>query len=181
VGRTIKSMTNRTIDNVIQTDAAINPGNSGGPLLDSFGRLVGINTQIVSPSGAFAGIGFAVPVDTVNRLVPELIAYGKIVRPGLGVALLPDRIAARIGVKGVIIGRVTHQGPAARAGLRGTRESPRGVELGDIITQLDGKAVQSTDDLLTALDRYKVGDEVTVEYTRDGRRQRATVVLQPVE
>jgi S1-C subfamily serine protease len=181
IGRTIKSMTNRTIDNAIQTDAAINPGNSGGPLLDSFGRLIGINTQIVSPSGAYAGVGFAVPVDTVNRLVPELIAYGKIIRPGLGVALLPDRIAARLGIKGVVIGRVFAGGPAERAGLRGTRETPSGVALGDILTHLDGQAVTKADDLLTQLDRHKVGDRIVVGIIRDGHREEATLVLQAME
>jgi S1-C subfamily serine protease len=95
LGRTIKSITNRTIEGVIQTDAAINPGNSGGPLLDSSGRLIGINTQIISPNGAFAGIGFAVPLDTINRIVPELLKHGKIVRPGLGLTLVPDAIAKR--------------------------------------------------------------------------------------
>jgi S1-C subfamily serine protease len=106
LGRTIRSMSNRTIEGVIQTDAAINPGNSGGPLLDGKGRLIGINTQIVSPSGAFAGIGFAVPVDTVSRIVPELIKHGKLIRPGLGVSLVPDAMARRWGVQGLIIGKV---------------------------------------------------------------------------
>ena len=106
LGRTIKSMSNRTIEGVIQTDAAINPGNSGGPLLDSAGRLIGMNTQIVSPSGAFAGIGFAVPADTVSRTVPELIKHGKLIRPGLGVSLVPDAMARRWGVHGVIIGKI---------------------------------------------------------------------------
>ena len=114
VGRTIRSMSNRTIDGVIQTDAAINPGNSGGPLLDSAGRLVGINTQIISPSGAYAGVGFAVPVDTINRVVPDLIKYGKVIPPGLGITLVPDEIAMRLKVSGLIIGRVIPGGPAKR-------------------------------------------------------------------
>lgn len=182
VGRTIKSMTNRTIDGVIQTDAAINPGNSGGPLLESSGRLIGINTQIISPSGAYAGIGFAVPVDTVNRLVPELIKYGKVIRPGLGIAFVPDEIAARLGVKGVVIGRVTGGGPAEAAGLRGLKESRSGaVAVGDVVTRLDGKPVGSLDDLLTILDHHAVGDTVPVEFLREGRRQQATVTLQAIE
>ena len=123
LGRTIKSLSNRTIEGVIQTDAAINPGNSGGPLLDSVGRLIGVNTQIVSPSGAYAGIGFAVPVDTVNRVVPELIKHGKLIRPGLGVTLIPDAMAKRWGVHGVVIGKVIRGGGAERAGLRGARDS----------------------------------------------------------
>src|SRR5262249_46953980 len=148
LGRTIKSLSNRTIEGVIQTDAAINPGNSGGPLLDSTGRLIGVNTQIVSPSGAFAGIGFAVPVDTVNRIVPELIKHGKLIRPGLGVSLVPDAMAKRWGIKGLIIGKVARGGGAEQAGLKGARETVTGrVELGDIITAVDGKQVGSLDEL----------------------------------
>jgi S1-C subfamily serine protease len=128
-------MTNRTVEGVIQTDAAINPGNSGGPLLDSVGRLIGVNTQIISPSGAYAGIGFAVPVDTVNRIVPQLIKYGKLIRPGVGIALVPDRIAQRLGIDGVIVGRVSPRGPAERADLRGTRERAGRLELGECHSQ----------------------------------------------
>ena len=182
LGRTIKSMTDRTIDGVIQTDAAINPGNSGGPLLDSFGRLIGVNTQIVSPSGAFAGIGFAVPADTVNRIVPQLIKFGKIIRPGLGVSLIPDEIAERWGVKGVIVGRVTSGSAAARSGLRGTKEVAGGrIELGDVITKVDGQLIQVIDDLLRVLDRHKVGDQVMMELMREGRSRQASVTLQRVE
>jgi S1-C subfamily serine protease len=175
-------MTNRTIDGVIQTDAAINPGNSGGPLLESSGRLIGINTQIISPSGAYAGIGFAVPVDTINRIVPELIKYGKIIRPGLGLTVVPDAIAQRVGIKGVIVGRISPGGPAEQAGLRGTRESATGaIALGDILVRVDGRPVESVEDLLTILDHHKVGETVTVEFLRDGRRQKAAVTLQPME
>ena len=126
LGRTIKSMSNRTIEGVVQTDAAINPGNSGGPLLDSAGRLIGVNTQIISPSGAYAGIGFAVPVDTVNRIVPELIKHGKLIRPGLGVSLVPDAMARRWGINGLVIGKVSRGGAAERAGLKGARETAAG-------------------------------------------------------
>lgn len=182
IGRTIKSMTNRTIDGVIQTDAAINPGNSGGPLLESSGRLIGVNTQIISPSGAYAGIGFAVPVDTINRIVPELIKYGKVTRPGLGITFVPDEIAARLGVKGLIIGRVAGGGPAEAAGLRGLKESGTGaIAIGDVITRLDGKTVESLDDLLTVLDHHAVGDKVPVEVLRDGRRQQVVVTLQAID
>jgi S1-C subfamily serine protease len=121
LGREIDSVTRRPIQGVIQTDAAINPGNSGGPLLDSAGRLIGVNTQIFSPSGASAGIGFAIPVDTVNRIVPELIRSGKIIRPGLGVELAEEQIAKKIGVSGVVIVDVARGGPAAKAGIRPTR------------------------------------------------------------
>ena len=181
LGRTIKSMSNRTIEGVIQTDAAINPGNSGGPLLDSAGRLIGVNTQIVSPSGAFAGIGFAVPVDTVNRIVPELIKHGKLIRPGLGISLVPDAMARRWGVKGVIIGKVGRGSAAERVGLRGARETMGGrVELGDILVAVDGKPVETIDDLMDEMEKHKVGDQVTIEYTRGNRRLQASVTLQAV-
>lgn len=181
LGRTIKSMSNRTIEGVIQTDAAINPGNSGGPLLDSAGRLIGVNTQIVSPSGAYAGIGFAVPVDTVNRIIPELIKHGKLIRPGLGVSLVPDAMAKRWGIKGLIIGKVSRGGSADRAGLRGARETVGGqVQLGDIVVAVDGKPVVTVDDLMDMMDDHKVGDQVTVEVLRGNRREKVSVTLQAV-
>jgi S1-C subfamily serine protease len=181
LGRTIKSLSNRTIEGVIQTDAAINPGNSGGPLLDSAGRVIGINTQIVSPSGAFAGIGFAVPVNTVNRIVPELIKHGKLIRPGLGVSLVPDVIAKRWGVKGVVIGKVTRGSAAERAGLRGARETVMGrVELGDVIVAVDGRPVETLDHLMDAMENHKVGDQVTVDILRANRRQSVSITLQAI-
>jgi S1-C subfamily serine protease len=181
LGRTIKSLSNRTIEGVIQTDAAINPGNSGGPLLDSAGRLIGVNTQIVSPSGAFAGIGFAVPIDTVNRIVPELIKHGKLIRPGLGVSLVPDAFARRWGVKGVVIGKVVRGSGAERAGLRGARETVTGrIELGDIIVGIDGKPIETIEDMLDLLEQRKVGDQVMVEILRANRRQQVSVTLQAV-
>lgn len=179
LGRTIKSLTDRTIEGVIQTDAAINPGNSGGPLLDSAGRLIGINTQIVSPSGVFAGIGFAVPVDTINRIVPELIKHGRVIRPGLGVSLIQDSVARRWAIKGVVIGQVAEGSAAMRAGLQGVRINAAGrIELGDVITRVDGEPVEVVDDLMVILDRHRVGDHVSVEYARDGRRREVTVTLQ---
>jgi S1-C subfamily serine protease len=181
LGRTIKSMSNRTIEGVVQTDAAINPGNSGGPLLDSAGRLIGVNTQIVSPSGAYAGIGFAVPVDTVNRIVPELIKHGKLIRPGLGVSLVPDAMARRWGIKGLIIGRVSRGGPAERAGLKGARETASGrIELGDIVVGVAGKPVTTIDELMDVLEHHKVGDQVVVDFLRGNRREKVTVTLQAV-
>ncbi len=181
LGRTIKSLSNRTIEGVIQTDAAINPGNSGGPLLDSAGRLIGVNTQIVSPSGAYAGIGFAVPVDTVNRIVPELIKHGKLIRPGLGVSLVPDAMVKRWGIKGLVIGKVSKGGGADRAGLKGARETVTGrVELGDIIVAVDGRAVDTVDGLMDVMEHHKVGEKVTVEILRSNRRQSVDVVLQAV-
>jgi S1-C subfamily serine protease len=181
LGRTIKSLSNRTIEGVVQTDAAINPGNSGGPLLDSAGRLIGVNTQIISPSGAYAGVGFAVPVDTVNRIVPELIKHGKLIRPGLGVSLVPDAIVKRWGIKGLVIGKVTQGGAADRAGLRGARETPTGrIELGDILVAVAGKPVTTIDELMAVLEDHKVGEQVTVEILRGNRREKITVTLQAV-
>ena len=157
-------------------------GTRGGPLLESSGCLIGVNTQIISPSGAYAGIGFAVPVDTVNRIVPELIKYGKVIRPGLGITFVPDEIAVRLGVKGLVIGRVAGGGPAEAAGLRGLKETSTGaVAIGDVITRLDGKPMEMLDDLLTVLDHHAVGDKVPVEFVRDGRRQQVIVVLQAIE
>jgi S1-C subfamily serine protease len=181
LGRTIKSLSNRTIEGVVQTDAAINPGNSGGPLLDSAGRLIGVNTQIISPSGAYAGIGFAVPVDTVNRIVPELIRHGKLIRPGLGVSLVPDAMARRWGIKGLVIGKVARGGSAERAGLKGARETPTGrIELGDIVVAVAGKPVMTIDELMDVLEHHKVGDQVVVEILRENRREKVTVTLQAV-
>jgi S1-C subfamily serine protease len=181
LGRTIKSMSNRTIEGVVQTDAAINPGNSGGPLLDSAGRLIGVNTQIVSPSGAYAGIGFAVPVDTVNRIVPELIKHGKLIRPGLGVSLVPDAMARRWGIKGLVIGKVSRGGAAERAGLRGAKEMPSGrIELGDIVVAVAGKPVTTIDELMDVLEHHKVGEQVAVEILRGNRREKLMVTLQAV-
>lgn len=181
LGRTIKSMTNRTIEGVIQTDAAINPGNSGGPLLDSAGRLIGVNTQIISPSGAYAGIGFAVPVDTVNRIVPELIKHGKLVRPGLGVSLVADAMARRWGIKGLILAKVARGGGADRAGLRGLREASGGrVELGDILVAVDGTPVETIDDLMDVMEKHKIGDRVKIEIVRNNKRLSVDVTLQAV-
>ncbi|MCC6139385.1 MAG: trypsin-like peptidase domain-containing protein [Nitrospira sp.] len=181
LGRTIKSMSNRTIDGVVQTDAAINPGNSGGPLLDSSGRLIGVNTQIVSPSGAYAGVGFAVPVNTVNRIIPELIKHGKLIRPGLGLVLVPDAMAARWGIKGLIIGKVSRGGPADAAGLKGARQTSSGrIELGDIIVGVAGKPVATVDDLMDVMDAHKVGDQVTLDIIRANKPQRIAVTLQAV-
>lgn len=184
LGREIESVTRprRPIQGVIQTDAAINPGNSGGPLLDSAGRLIGINTAIYSPSGASAGIGFAIPVDTVNRIVPELIRSGRVTRPGIGVQVAEDQIAERLGVKGVLIVDVLPGGSAAKAGIRPTRRESSGrVRLGDIITAIDGKKVESTNDLYLLFERYKVGDDVTISLLRDGKPVKRRVTLEAVK
>jgi S1-C subfamily serine protease len=178
LGRELKSPSGRTIHDVIQTDAAINPGNSGGPLLDSRGRLIGVNSAIYSPSGTSAGIGFAVPVDTVRKLVPQLIAHGHAVRPGIGVTLVSDAVASRLGIHGVAIYNVKPGGPADRAGLIGVRSSRMGdVVLGDVIVAVSGKAVDSGDDLLDAFEN--AGEEATVALTveRNGRRREVSVKL----
>jgi len=181
LGREIDSVTRRPIQGVIQTDAAINPGNSGGPLLDSAGRLIGVNTQIYSPTGASAGIGFAIPVDTVNRIVPELIRSGKIIRPGLGVELAEEQIARKIGISGVLIVDVMRGGPAAKAGIRPTRRESSGrVILGDVITAIDGKKVESPNDLFLMLENRQVGDIVTVALLRDGKTIQTKVTLEAV-
>jgi S1-C subfamily serine protease len=176
--RTIESVNGRKIQNVVQTDAAINPGNSGGPLLDSAGRLIGVNTQIASPSGASAGIGFAVPVDTVNEVVPELIAHGRIVRPRLGIVPAPEGFVRQLGVTGVLVHSVQEGSGAARAGLRGVgRDRDGSLVLGDIIVGVAGKDVGSYDDLVTALEKQRVGDTVPVKIVRNDRALTVAVVL----
>jgi S1-C subfamily serine protease len=176
--RSIESMTNRTIENVIQIDAAINPGNSGGPLLDSGGRLIGINTMIVSPSGAFSGIGFAVPVDTINEIVPQLIQVGRIRRAGIGISLLPDSVAGRLALSGAIVAEVVPGGPGDRAGLRGTTQARSGrTQVGDVIVALDGQPVRTVGDLQRLLDRHKAGEQVRLELVRDGQSRQVPVTL----
>ena len=182
LGREIESVTRRPIQGVIQTDAAINPGNSGGPLLDSAGRLIGVNAAIYSPSGASAGIGFAIPVDTVNRIVPELIRYGKVIRPGIGVQVAEDQIAEQLGVKGVLVVDVRAGSAAAKAGIRPTRREASGrVRLGDVIVAVEGTKVDSPNDLFLALEKYKVGDSVNVSLLRDGKTVQTKVTLEGVQ
>ncbi|MBI4347455.1 MAG: trypsin-like peptidase domain-containing protein [Elusimicrobia bacterium] len=179
LGREVKSPIGVPIRGVVQTDAAINPGNSGGPLLDSAGRLIGVNTAIYSPSGAYAGIGFAVPIDTVNRYVPQLIAYGKVARPGFGVNIAEDTVAKRIGVEGVLLINVARGSAAAKAGLRGTRRDYDGeIILGDVIVALDGKVIKDSEDLYRFLEQKQPGDVVAVTVLRDKKRVTANVKLQ---
>jgi S1-C subfamily serine protease len=182
LGREIPSSADRVLRDVIQTDAAINPGNSGGPLLDSAARLIGVNTAIFSPSGASAGIGFAIPVDTVNRVVPDLIRHGKLQRAGLGVDAVADNIARRIGVQGVIIRGMPADSAAARAGLRPTRRDASGnIALGDVVVGVDGKTVRSQADLVAILDEYKIGDVVTLTVLRDGAESKVKLTLQALD
>ena len=178
LGREIKSMTKRTIKNVIQTDAAINPGNSGGPLLDSQGRLIGVNTAIYSPSGASAGIGFAIPVNTVKLIVPQLEQYGRLIRPVIGIESLTDYWTKRLRVKGVAILSVKSGLPAANAGMIGVREDRSGnIHLGDVIIAINGDNVTNEDSLLSALERFKPGDTITVTTLRDEAIQNYEVTL----
>ncbi|MEW8026189.1 MAG: trypsin-like peptidase domain-containing protein [Candidatus Thiodiazotropha sp.] len=170
------------VDHLIQTDAAINPGNSGGPLLDSAGRLIGINTAIYSPSGAYAGIGFAVPVDTVNRVVPELIAKGRYVRPSLGISVDEDinqTILDKLDLEGVLVLHVSAGSAAETAGLRGTFIDPNGgVVPGDVIQAVGGRSVSTVNELLGRLDDFHVGDQTTLSIWRNGEEIELTVVLQ---
>lgn len=179
LGREIQSVTKRSIKNVIQTDAAINPGNSGGPLLDSAGRLIGVNTAIYSPSGSSAGIGFAIPVDEVNRVVPQLIKKGKLERPGLGVQVAYDQTARGLGVhKGALLVNVLPGSPAEKAGLQPTRRTRTGhIRLGDIIVAIDDKPVEKANDLFEILEKYKIGDMATVTVVRDDEETKVQVTL----
>ncbi len=180
--RPIRARNNRQIEGAIQTDASINPGNSGGPLLDSHGRMIGINSQILSPSGASAGIGFAVPVNIAKRIVPQLIKTGKVVRPKLGITTrnvenLKNQVELPVS-EGVLIWQVATGGAAANAGLRGLTQTEDGdVELGDIIVGIDGEKIGNSDDLFRVLDKHQVGDTVRVEIVRNGRRQTVPVRL----
>ena len=178
LGRELTSPGGRTIRDVVQTDAAINPGNSGGPLLDGSGRLIGVNTAIYSPTGASAGIGFAVPVDTIARLVPQLIENGKPVQPGIGFLPAPDSWARRLGIEGVIVQGVERGSPADKAGIEGLWRSRRGrLMLGDVITEVNGEAVPTVDDLILAFEAAGVGASVRVTLERDRESRRVDVVL----
>jgi S1-C subfamily serine protease len=180
--RPIHAQNGRTIEGAIQTDASINPGNSGGPLLDSHGRMIGINSQIESPSGASAGVGFAIPVSIAKRIVPQLIRDGEIRRPKLGIA---PRDVASLGkqlqlpvASGVLIVSVAPGSPAANAGLRGVVQTEDGdLEIGDIIVGMDGQKVDSNDDLFKVLDKHKIGDTANVEVFRQGHRTTVPVRL----
>jgi S1-C subfamily serine protease len=180
LGREIKSADQqRTIYDVIQTDASINPGNSGGPLLDSHGRVIGINTAIYSPTGSSAGIGFAVPMATVNRMVPQILQYKRVIRPIMGVNLAGDQVAKALNVKGVIVHNVIPGGPAARAGLTGmTRAPDGGWVVGDVLVQIDGTQLNKSDDLFQVLDKRKIGDEVTLEIVNQGRSRTVKLKLE---
>ena len=179
LNREIESFNGRTIRGVVQTDAAINPGNSGGPLLDSAGRLIGVNTQIASPSGASAGIGFAIPVDEVNRIVPRLIRDGRFVRPAIGVTAASANLNRSLNLPpGVALVQVTPNGPAARAGLQVFRRDRGGdIVPGDVITAINDEPVANLDDMLAQLERRAPGDSVTLTLWRSGQTRKQSVTL----
>ncbi len=178
LGREIRSVAGNLIDDVIQTDASINPGNSGGPLLDSSGRLIGVNTAIVSPSGSSAGVGFAVPVNTVKRIVPQIIRYGKVKHAGLAIHVLADDFARRWGVTGVVVREVKPGGPADRAGMKPLEMDRWGrVTSFDILTGIDDREIQGYDDMFAALDGRRPGEQVTLRFRRGTREFRAVTRL----
>lgn len=163
----------REIANVIQTDAAINPGNSGGPLIDSAGRVIGVTTAILSPSGSNAGIGFAIPIDVVNRVVPDLIRNGRVPTPGIGIVSASEAVATRAGVEGVVVVRTAPGSPAERAGLRGV--DLNSGTLGDVIVGVDDKPVRRLSDLTDALERNGVGKPVSLTVARNGQKRTVSV------
>jgi len=178
LGREIESVAKIPIRDVIQTDAAINPGNSGGPLLDISGRLIGVNTAIYSPSGAYAGIGFSVPVDVVNWVVPDLIAHGKVQRPVLGIELVQQRITDRMAMEGALILEVQPGSPAERAGLRPTRRSRVGdIDIGDLIVAVNDEPIKSNSDLYLVLEKYKPGDLIRVTVKRNNDLKALSITL----
>ena len=183
--RPIRARNNRPIDAAIQTDASINPGNSGGPLLDKFGRMIGINSQILSPAGGSVGVGFAIPVNTAKRVVPQLIAYGEVRRPKLGASLLSVKKLNQRGVglpvnEGLLVSRILRGGSIDRAGLRGLSQRNDDVILGDIIFSVDGVSVNDVDDLYRFLDKKKIGETVNINYYRNGTRSTIPVRLLPI-
>ena len=172
--REIRSQSGMPIRDIIQTDAAINPGNSGGPLLNSSGELIGVNTAIYSPSGASAGIGFAIPVNIVHWIVSDIIKYGEVRRPVIGVSLVRDNNARGYGIKSGVVIYLVHQGsPAEKAGLRGTNTE----SLGDIITALDDQEIKNNADLILTLEKYKAGDRVLLTIQRNDRELKIPVIL----
>lgn len=178
LGRQVMGAGNVTIRDMVQTDAAINPGNSGGPLLDSSGQLIGMNTMIFSKSGSSAGIGFAVPVSTIAKIVPQIVKSGKAEQVGIGVGLFPAGFERRLGIEGVLIKNVSPNGPAAKAGLRGTKKGNDGeIILGDVITAVDGQKVKDFDDLYNAIDKHSAGEKVDVTI----KRGEETLVLKGVD
>jgi 2-alkenal reductase len=175
--RRLPTASGREVVGVIQTDAAINPGNSGGPLIDSSGRLIGVNSAILAPTGSFTGVGFAIPVDTVNRIVPELIRDGRAKLPGIGFVPLPEEVAHQHGVRGIVVYSVPPSSAAARAGLVGMGIGGRP---GDVIVAAEGKPVATVADLAAVLERVGVGNPVRLTVMRDGARREVTATVQDI-
>lgn len=176
----ISGINGRPIQGVIQIDAAINPGNSGGPLLDSAGELIGINTAIYSPSGASAGVGFAVPIDVLRSSVEQIIKHGRVIRPILGIAFAPEQSVEQLGVQGILVLDTRKGGPAAKAGIQGTSRDQNGrLVLGDIIVKFNDKPVRSSSDLYKGLDGCAIGDTVDLEVLRQNSREHVNLVLAP--
>ncbi len=180
LGREITAVDGNAITDMIQTDAAINPGNSGGPLLDSAGRLIGVNTAIYSPVGVSAGIGFAVPVDMVNMVVPDLIKYGKLLKPGLGVTIANDQLAQRLGIEGVLLIKIQPGSAAENAGLLGTKQLGGQLILGDIIIGINGAKIQSSLDLARVMQKHHIGDQVTLKIIRNNEKFQVDLILEPL-
>ncbi|MBF0142685.1 MAG: trypsin-like peptidase domain-containing protein [Magnetococcales bacterium] len=178
LNRRLPTDSNREIRGVIQTDAAINPGNSGGPLLDSAGRLIGVNTAILSRSGSSSGIGFAVPVDVVNQVVPDLLSRGRVARPGIGVMVLPEEFAARLGVRGIVIDQVVKGAAAEAAGIKGMDRAAG--RLGDVIIAVDGEQVDTVAELSAHLEAAGIGNEVELTLMRGERRLRVRVRVEDI-
>lgn len=180
LGRKIDGIGGVKINDMIQTDAAINMGNSGGPLLNSSAELIGMNTVIFSTSGSSAGLGFAVPVDTIKLIVPQLIRHGKLIRPGLGIGIVPDTMKQRMiqSRKGLIISYIDEKGGAGEAGLKGMTQDQYGrIYLGDVILKVDGQEVNNLDDIYQVIEKKNIGDTVDVEYRRDGKNLKTKVKL----
>ncbi len=179
LGRSMPGAGGITIRDMIQTDASINPGNSGGPLLDSSGELIGMNTMIISPSGTSSGVGFALPVDTIKKIVPEIIQFGKVTHPGIGgLTFLNDEYAQSAGVEGAVIRDVPRTSQAYELGLRGLARDTFGrLYIRDIITAIEGTKIKSYSDLFDALDNYKIGNTVTLTVERDGKSRQVRIRL----
>ena len=178
IGRNIIGAGDVTIRDMIQTDASINPGNSGGPLLNSRGELIGMNTMIVSPSGAYSGIGFAVPVDTIKSIVPQIIQHGKVIRPDLGVTPLRDVFARRLGITGMVLAEVPGDSQAYRDGLSGIERDRSGRwYIQDIIVAIDDIPIKSYDDYYNAMDNFQIGDEVTLTVSRNKKERKVKFTL----
>jgi S1-C subfamily serine protease len=182
LGRQMPGIGGVTIRDMIQTDASINPGNSGGPLLNSDGQLIGMNTMIYSRTGTSSGIGFAVPVDTIKKIVPQIIKHGRVIRPGIGISPLRDEYARRLGIEGAVVLDVTRGTDAYRAGLRGIVRNRFGrLVLQDIIVGVDDITISSYDDLYNALDDYRVGDVVTLTVERNGNKRKVRIKLVKID